>query len=155
MSARVSQHASKASRVMDLYSGCGTYSLPLLAAGKIVHAVEGSQEMVAALHNAARKTAPERIHSSVRDLYRDPVKTEELNRFDAVVINPPRNGALPQCEAIAKSTVPLVIMVSCNPATFARDAAALIKGGYRLESATPIDQFLWSHHLELIAKFVR
>lgn len=139
--------------VADLYCGCGTFSLPLAQAGHQVSAYEGGQEAVTALFNAARRTGLP-VNAQVRDLFAKPLH-DELAQLDAVVINPPRNGALPQCEAIAKSPVKKVVMVSCNPATFTRDAQALLAGGFALRELTPIDQFTWSHHLELVGVFTR
>lgn len=141
-------------RVADLYSGCGTFSLPLAQAGHSVSAYEGDGEAVTALFNAARSHGLEgQLHSTRRDLFAKPLSAEELRGFDAVVINPPRNGALPQTKAIGKSGVAQVVMVSCNPATFTRDAQALLAEGYRLTALTPVDQFTWSHHLELVGVF--
>jgi 23S rRNA (uracil1939-C5)-methyltransferase len=141
-------------RVADLYCGCGTYSLPLVQEGHIVHSYEGSNEMVTAIHNAARKNNIEdKITPHLRDLFKRPLKQHELKNFDALVINPPRNGAKPQADEIAESGIKKVIMVSCNPATFERDAQSFIHGGYKLISATPIDQFYWNSHLELVAVF--
>lgn len=140
--------------VADIYSGLGTYSLPLVEAGCRVSAFEGDAGMVAALHNAAWQQGLETmLTAAARDLVREPLSERALSVFDAVVINPPRNGAGPQTAQLAKSSVPVVVMVSCNPATFARDAATLKDGGYALVEATPIDQFLWSAHLELVAVF--
>jgi 23S rRNA (uracil1939-C5)-methyltransferase len=141
-------------RVVDLYCGAGTYSLPLVTSGHVVQAYEGSNEMITALHNAIRRSnLDSKISASTRDLFRRPLKQHELKNFDAVVINPPRNGALPQAEEIAKSDVKKVVMVSCNPATFERDAKSLIDGGFLLEGATAIDQFYWNAHLEVVGVF--
>lgn len=141
--------------VADLYCGCGTFSLPLAQAGHRVLAYEGGQEAVTALFNAARR-ANLPVSAQVRDLFAQPVEKTGLSQVEAVVINPPRNGALPQCEAIAQSgVVRKVVMVSCNPATFTRDAQALLAGGFALVQLTPIDQFIWSGHLELVGVFVR
>jgi 23S rRNA (uracil1939-C5)-methyltransferase len=139
--------------VADLYCGIGTFSLPLAQAGHRVLAYEGGQEAVTALFNAARR-ADLPVSAYQRDLFAQPL-TEELSQAEAVVINPPRNGALPQCEAIAASAVRKVVMVSCNPATFTRDAQALQVGGFALQTLAPIDQFTWSHHLELVGVFTR
>lgn len=156
MAAEVLAHCAGHERVADLYSGCGTYSLPLAQAGHRVHAYEGGAEAVTALFNAARKHGlQEQLASHTRDLYAAPLTVRELQAYDAVVVNPPRNGALPQAQAIAQSGVATVVMVSCNPATFIRDAKALAEGGYRLVSLLPVDQFTWSHHLELVGAFRR
>ena len=95
------------------------------------------------------------VEPLVRDLFRDPLSAKELEDFGAVVLDPPRAGAQAQAQALARSVVPVVAYVSCNPATFARDARLLVDGGYTLESVTPIDQFLFSDHVELVALFRR
>jgi 23S rRNA (uracil1939-C5)-methyltransferase len=95
------------------------------------------------------------ITATLRDLYRDPLSARELGDFDAVVLDPPRAGAAEQSERLAKSKVPVVIAVSCNPATLARDARTLIDGGYRMGPVTPIDQFLFSSHIEAVTVFRR
>ena len=96
-----------------------------------------------------------RLGVEVRDLERRPLAAAELRAYDAVIFDPPRPGAQRQAAEIAKSPVPLVVAVSCNPATFARDARVLCDGGYRIERVTPLDQFLWSPHVELVAVFRR
>ncbi len=112
--------------------------------------------MAAAMNNACvANNLDERIETTVRDLFADPLSAEELSHFDGIVINPPRNGALPQVKAIAESGVRKVVMVSCDPATFKRDAKVLLEAGYALTLAVPIDQFYWSRHLELVAVFER
>lgn len=142
--------------IADIYSGCGTYSFPLVQAGHRVTAYEGDIDMVTAMHNAIHRHGLEhKISAHIRDIFRSPLTAMELKRFDAIVINPPRNGALPQAERLAESGSRRIVMVSCNPATFARDAACLKASGYDLLEAIPIDQFLWSHHLELAAAFSR
>lgn len=143
-------------RVLDLYCGCGTYSFPLQQSGSRVSAYEGSYEMVTAMQNAIRRHGlEEAMQVSQRDLFKNPVKAEEMRGFDGVVINPPRNGAESQAKQLAKSAVPKIVMISCNPATFERDAKHLLAGDYKLTSALPIDQFYWSAHLELVAAFER
>lgn len=151
---RVLKHCHGFKRVADIYSGIGTYAFPLVEAGHQVEAYEGSVEMTTTLHNAARRANLEnKVSATARDLFRQPLNVSELARFDAVVINPPRNGALPQFQSLAKSGVTRIVVVSCNPATFERDAIPLRDVGYRLLEATPIDQFTWSPHLELVAAF--
>jgi 23S rRNA (uracil1939-C5)-methyltransferase len=149
------KHAKTATKkIADLYSGCGTYSFPIAQTGANVTAYEGDYEMVFALNAAARKNNLETcLQAQSRDLYKKPLRADELKHFDAIVVNPPRNGALPQCQEIAKSGVRQVLMVSCNPQTFERDAKCLLAAGYKLDEIVPIDQFLWSKHLELVAKF--
>jgi 23S rRNA (uracil1939-C5)-methyltransferase len=95
------------------------------------------------------------VETEVRDLFRRPLGADELKRFDAVVFDPPRQGAEAQARALAGSAVPTVIAVSCNPVTLARDARILIDGGYRLTRVTPVDQFLYSIHVEVVALFQR
>jgi 23S rRNA (uracil1939-C5)-methyltransferase len=128
-------------------------SLPL-AAGARVHAVEGDAALAAALTSAASELCG-RLTVEARDLERDPLTADELGRFEAVVFDPPRVGALPTARALAGSRVGRVAAVSCHPGSFARDARLLVDGGYRLLRVTPIDQFLWSHHVELVALFER
>jgi 23S rRNA (uracil1939-C5)-methyltransferase len=95
------------------------------------------------------------VTTDTRDLFRRPLLADELGRFDAVVIDPPRPGAKAQAEALARSVVPKVVYISCNPASFARDARILADGGYRLLRVQPIDQFVWSPHTELVGFFER
>jgi 23S rRNA (uracil1939-C5)-methyltransferase len=118
-----------------------------------VHAVEGDAAAVAALGKAAAPLP--RVSVERRDLDRDPLAGNELARYAAAVFDPPRAGAARQAAALADSPIETIIAVSCNPATFARDAARLIAGGYRLERVTPVDQFVWTPHLELVAVFRR
>ena len=137
---------SGAGDVADLFAGLGTFALAL--PGK-VHAVEGARDAVLAL------AATQRVAVEHRDLFRRPLAADELSRFDGLVLDPPRAGAKEQVAEIAKSDIPRVAYVSCNPATFARDAKMLIDGGYRLERITPVGQFRWSTHVELAASFRR
>ena len=132
---------------LDLFAGLGTFALAL--PGK-VYAAEASRDAVLALKRAAPALAAEH-----RDLYRRPLDTSELDGFEAVVLDPPRAGAEQQAAALAGSAVPRIAYVSCNPATFARDAKVLSDGGYRLEWVRPVGQFRWSTHVELAAAFVR
>lgn len=143
-------------RIIDLYCGCGTFSFPLLKEGHTVQGYEGDADMTNAALNAARRVGldgPARF--SARDLFASPLQPSELRGYDAAVINPPRNGALPQVKALAEAKVARIVMVSCNPATCERDAAWLLGNGYRMDRLVPVDQFLWSHHLELVAIFTR
>jgi 23S rRNA (uracil1939-C5)-methyltransferase len=144
-----------AKRVADLFSGCGSFSLPL-ASRATVHAVEGDKAAAAALAAAAKRAGiGHRLADERRDLERAPLQPDELAKFDAVVFDPPRAGAAAQSRALAASNVARVVAVSCNPASFARDAPTLVDGGYRLDWAVPVDQFPWSPHLELVAGFSR
>lgn len=140
-------------RVADLFAGCGTFALPLAARARVL-AVEGARPAIQALAQAAGR-AGATVVTEHRDLFRQPLSADELNRFDGVVIDPPRAGAEAQCGNLALSQVPVVAAISCNPATFARDAALLVKGGYRLQRLWPVAQFRWSTRVELAAEFVR
>jgi 23S rRNA (uracil1939-C5)-methyltransferase len=139
--------------VADLFAGCGTLALAL-AENRTVHAVDSLAPQVDALIAAARQGRA-RVTGETRDLFRRPLLPTELARFDAVVLDPPRPGAMAQAKALAQSKVTKVLYVSCNAASFARDARILADGGYRLERVHPIDQFLWSPHVELFARFSR
>jgi len=139
----------------DLFAGCGTFTFPL-AERLQVYAADGAEDSLKALQAAARRSdRANRVQAELRDLARFPVQADELSGGDVVVFDPPRNGAREQATEIAASDVPVVIAVSCNPTTFARDARILVDGGYRLKEATPVDQFPWSGHLELVAVFER
>ena len=139
----------------DLFSGVGTLAIPL-ARRASVSAYDSDKRAIAALANAVRHAQGLKpLTAVVRDLFRDPLSARELGSFDAVVFDPPRAGAAEQAERLAKSKVPLVIAVSCNPATLARDARILIDGGLRMGPVTPIDQFLYSAHVEALAVFRR
>jgi 23S rRNA (uracil1939-C5)-methyltransferase len=141
--------------VLDLYAGCGTLCLSLDDAAERV-AVEGDDSLLAAIRAGADAAGlGARLRTERRDLTQRPFAGKELDRFEAVVLDPPRAGAREQCVALAASRVPRVVYVSCNPATFARDARALVDGGYVCHRVTPIDQFLWTPHIELVATFER
>lgn len=141
----------KTKRIADLYAGIGTFALRLARLAP-VYAAEGEAGAVAALDRAARgMSGRHRITSERRDLVRRPLVEKELESFDAVVLDPPRVGAAEQSLWLSRSKVPTVVAVSCNPATFARDLRALVDGGYTIETVTPIDQFLWSAHVEVVA----
>ncbi len=142
-------------RIADLFCGSGAFTFPLSARTRVL-AVDGAEEAVAALWTATRRAdLAGRIAVEVRDLARAPLLAGELTGFDAVVFDPPRAGAREQALELAESGVATVIAVSCNPKTFARDARILADGGYSLMEVTPVDQFPWSGHLELVAKFAR
>ena len=144
-----------ASHVADLFSGCGTFSLPL-AETATVHAVEGLAAPLAVL-DAAWRAAPglNRVTTQNRDLARRPLMADELNGFDAIVIDPPRAGAEAQAREIAASTVGRVAFVACDPVNFSRDAQLLARGGFALTRLVVVDQFRWSPHVETVAEFVR
>lgn len=147
----VAAHLGKAKRVADLYAGCGTFALRL-AAKSAVHAVEASGAALAALDRAARHAQGiKAVSVEKRDLARRPLMAMELKTYQGLVFDPPRAGAESQAREIARSIVPKVAAVSCNPVTLARDLKILLDGGYRLRSVTPIDQFLWTPHVEVVA----
>ena len=137
------------SRAIELYAGCGTISFPL-AAHLRVQAYEGDPQAAACLRRAQAGTHLEAIH---RDLARQPLSAKELSGAAMIVLDPPYAGAPAQMPQIAASRVPRVVYVSCNPGALARDAAVLAQAGYRLVSAVPIDQFLWSAQVECVAVF--
>ena len=151
----VSSIVGPAARIVDLFAGCGTFALPL-AANAEVAAYEGAPEMIAALDRGWRSaTGLKRVSAQTRDLFRRPLEPDELRGLDAAVIDPPRAGAEAQVAALARSDVPVIAMVSCNPVTFARDAAALVAAGYTIGPVTVVDQFRWSAHVEMVAGFTR
>jgi 23S rRNA (uracil1939-C5)-methyltransferase len=137
--------------IVDLFCGIGTFALPAAARGPI-DAFDSDPEAIAALKAAARGMA---VGAGARDLFREPVTVRELDRYAAAIIDPPRAGAEAQCAALAGSAIPVIAYVSCNPVSFARDAAILASGGYTLGRVTPVDQFLWSPHIELVGIFRR
>jgi 23S rRNA (uracil1939-C5)-methyltransferase len=138
--------------VLDLFAGLGTFAFALAGDGP-VHAIEGDARIADALARAAADQP--RVTVERRDLARNPVPAGALARYAAAVFDPPRAGAIRQAQALAASAIGTVVAISCNPATFARDAAKLVGGGYRLERVTPVDQFVWTPHLELAAVFRR
>jgi 23S rRNA (uracil1939-C5)-methyltransferase len=133
----------------DLFSGCGTFAGSMLTRGP----VDAFEHDAAAVRALSRARGGKPLNAVQRDLFRAPLSPDGLNRYDAVLFDPPRAGAHEQAKALADSKVPRVIGVSCNPATFARDARILTDGGYTLDSVTVVDQFIWSHHVELVAVF--
>lgn len=153
LTAAVLEGVGDARHVADLFCGLGTFALPLSAIAN-VYAADAARDPVAALAAAAR-SHNRAITADHRDLFRRPLTADELAGYDAVVLDPPRAGAAAQIAALARSSVPRILSVSCNPATFARDAAMLTTGGYHIERIWPVGQFRWSTHLELAALFVR
>jgi 23S rRNA (uracil1939-C5)-methyltransferase len=145
--AAVREAVGDAGVVADLFAGLGTFALAL--PGK-VYAAEGARDAALALKAAGRG-----VFVDHRDLFRRPLDFAELNRFEAIVLDPPRSGAKEQAPLLACSSVPRIAYVSCNPNTFARDAKLLVDGGYRLDLVTPVGQFRWSTHVELAAAFSR
>lgn len=151
MAELVVAHLGKAKRVVDLFAGSGAFALRLARRSEVL-AVEGDAAALASLDRGFRFTPGlKRVTIEKRDLFRRPMMTKELNAFDGLVFDPPRAGAEDQSKLLAKSDIPFVAAVSCNPATLARDLRILIDGGYRVVSVTPIDQFLWSGHVEAVA----
>lgn len=141
--------------IADLFSGAGTFTLPLARSAEVT-AFESEASAIDALLAGWRQGENlKTVTANLRDLFRAPLDAAELSRFDAVVIDPPRSGAAAQCHELAQSAVPVIAFISCNPQTFARDAAQLIKGGYRMGPVEVIDQFRWSGHVELVARFTK
>ncbi|MEL6570521.1 MAG: class I SAM-dependent RNA methyltransferase [Pseudomonadota bacterium] len=141
--------------IIDLFAGCGTFALPLARQAE-VHAVEGEAEMLEALDRAWRGAQGlKKVSVETRDLFRRPLEPDELKRFDAAVIDPPRAGAEAQIATLARSAVKTIAMVSCNPVTFARDARTLVDAGLRLDWVQVVDQFRWSAHVEVVGAFTR
>lgn len=151
--AAVREAIGDAGAVADLFCGVGTFVLSV-AEGRKVYAAEAARDPVMALQAAARRGGL-LLAAEHRDLYRRPLTSAELNRFGAIILDPPRAGAEDQIAHIAASSVPRVAYVSCNPSSFARDAAALIAGGYALDWVQPVSQFRWSTHVELAGCFTR
>jgi 23S rRNA (uracil1939-C5)-methyltransferase len=144
-----------ASSVLDLFAGCGTFSLALARASR-VHAVDRDRFMLRALSDAARQVRDLRpIAVECRDLSKQPLTRQELDRFRDAVLDPPRAGAEAQARELALSGLRRIAYVSCDAKTFARDAKILVDGGFRLTRVTPVDQFLWSDHIELVGQFER
>lgn len=148
--------AVKASKhVADLFCGVGPFALRLAEKAK-VYAADSDKPAIAAIQQALRNTQGLKpVDAQYRDLFREPLTTMELKPFDAVVLDPPRAGAEAQARQLAKSQVRRVVLVSCDIANFARDAAILIKGGYSLKTVTPVDQFKWTAHLEMVGVFTK
>lgn len=150
----VREAAAKASRVADLFCGVGTFALRLAENARVL-AIDSDEAAIATLARAAKAPGLKPVEAIHRDLFRSPLAAAELKGFDAVVLDPPRQGAEAQVRALARSAVPRLIYVSCNPASFARDARILCAGGYRLAGVTPVDQFRYSAHVELVGVFDR
>ncbi len=151
----VSAHCAGAKSVGDLFAGIGPFALRLAERAR-VSAADADKDAIAALQRAAQTAQGLKpVEAVTRDLYRRPFVPSELKRFDCVVFDPPRQGAQAQARELAVSEVPIVVAVSCNPATFIRDARILVDGGYSLLHVTPVDQFLYSPHVELVAYLQR
>lgn len=152
---QVTAAVGKAKSVADLFCGLGTFTLPLARRARLL-AIDTDAAGLAALGQAAREAQGLKpIETRQRDLMREPLSRKELEPFDAVVFDPPRAGAEAQAAMLAKSTVPVVVAVSCNPTTLVRDVAILADGGYEVRQVTPIDQFLYANHLEAVAVLAR
>jgi 23S rRNA (uracil1939-C5)-methyltransferase len=155
LAALVSGHCNRAKHIADLFCGVGPFALRLAAKARI-SAFDSDAGAVAALQKAAMATSGLKpVKAEARDLFRRPLMPQELRDYDAVVFDPPRQGAQAQVLQLAASKIPVVVAVSCNAATFARDARILIDGGYKIEGVTPVDQFRHTPHVELVAKFTR
>jgi 23S rRNA (uracil1939-C5)-methyltransferase len=153
--AAVTEICDKAGRIVDLFAGCGTFTLPLAMQAE-VHAVESEADMLAALTKSWRGTRGLKlVTTETRDLFRRPLLPDELNRFDAAIIDPPRAGAEAQIAELAASKIQSIAMVSCNPVTFARDARKLVDAGFGVDWVQVVDQFRWSTHVELVSRFTR
>ncbi len=151
--AAVVEAVGDAKRITDLFAGSGTFALPLAERAE-VHAVEGDSAMTAALDKGWRMAEGlKRVSVETRDLFRRPLEPDEFKKVQAVVIDPPRAGAEAQTKTLAVARVPVIVSISCNPVTFARDARILTDAGYRLDWVQPVDQFRWSSHVELAARF--
>ena len=153
--AAVQEAVGGAKRVIDLFAGCGTFTLPL-AKNAEVFAVEGDKQMMAAMDKGWRMAKGlKTVTHAARDLYRRPLLPDEFKKYDAVVMDPPRNGAEAQTAELLRSDIKRVAYVSCNPVTFARDVAQMIAGGFTLDWVQPVDQFRWSSHVEMAAQLSR
>jgi 23S rRNA (uracil1939-C5)-methyltransferase len=155
LAALVARHSGRAKHIADLFCGVGPFTLRLAKNARVT-AFDSDAGAVASLQKAATSTSGLKpVKADARDLFRRPLVPPELRDYDAVVFDPPRQGAQAQSQQLAASKVPIVIAVSCNAATFARDARILVDGGYRLEGVTPVDQFRHTPHVELVARFTR
>jgi 23S rRNA (uracil1939-C5)-methyltransferase len=147
----VETYCAGAKNIADLFAGIGPFALRLAARARVA-AFDDNEAAIAALKRAANTSGLKPIAAERRDLFKNPLLPAELNRFDAVVFDPPRQGADAQSRALGASTVPMIAAVSCNPGTFARDMRYLLDGGYRLVAVTPVDQFRYSAHVEIVAR---
>jgi 23S rRNA (uracil1939-C5)-methyltransferase len=153
LSKLVGEHVGKAKRVADLFAGVGTFALRLAEKARVT-ASDSEAGAMKSLERAAQTTSGLKpIEAVTRDLFRRPYVAQELKGFDAVVFDPPRQGAEAQARELAKSTIKTIVGVSCDVTTFARDAKILVDGGYKLTRVTAVDQFRWSHHVEVVGKF--
>jgi 23S rRNA (uracil1939-C5)-methyltransferase len=155
LAALVSERTAKARHVADLFCGVGPFALRLALRARVT-ALDSDAGAVAALQKAVATTSGLKpVKAEARDLFRRPLMPQEMRDFDAVVFDPPRQGAQAQVKQLAASKVPVVIAVSCNVTTFARDVRMLIDGGYKLDTVVPVDQFRHTPHVELVASLTR
>ena len=155
LAALVADHCKRAKHIADLFCGVGPFALRLATKSRI-SAFDSDAGAVTALQKAATSTSGLKpVKAESRDLFRRPLVPQELRDFDAIVFDPPRQGAQAQAIQLAASKIPVVVAVSCNVATFVRDARILIDGGYQIEGVTPVDQFRHTPHVELVARFAR
>ncbi|WP_213774364.1 methyltransferase [Bradyrhizobium sp. dw_78] len=155
LAARVIERCKRAKHIADLFCGVGPFALRLAAAARVT-AFDNDAGAVAALQKAAASASGLKpVKAETRDLFHRPLMPQELRDYDAVVFDPPRQGAQAQVRQLAASKIPIVVAVSCSVATFARDARILIDGGYKIENVTPVDQFRHTPHVELVARFKR
>jgi 23S rRNA (uracil1939-C5)-methyltransferase len=147
-------HVASAKAVADLFAGVGPFALRIAERARVT-AADADEPALAALRRAASAPGLKPVTTEARDLFRRPFAPQELKAFEAVVFDPPRQGAEAQARMLAEAAAPVIVGVSCNPATFARDARILVAGGYRLVRVTPVDQFRYTPHVELVARFVR
>jgi len=155
LAALLSDHCKRAKHIADLFCGVGPFALRLAAKSRVSAFDSDAGSVTAMLKAAASTQGLKPVNAETRDLFRRPLVPPELRDFDAVVFDPPRQGAQAQAQQLAASKVPVVVAVSCNVATFARDARILIDGGYKIEGVTPVDQFRHTPHVELVARFVK
>jgi 23S rRNA (uracil1939-C5)-methyltransferase len=154
LAALAQEYCGRAKHIADLFCGVGPFTLRLASRARIA-AFDSDSAAIAALQKAAHAPGLKPVKAEARDLFRRPLVPQELREFDLVLFDPPRQGAQAQAQRLAASQVPVVVAVSCNAATFARDARLLVDGGYRLEAVTPVDQFRHTPHVELVARFKR
>lgn len=150
----VCKHLPPKTKTVDLFAGCGSFTLPAARFVKSVYAAENDPALVTSLKQAANQYMLP-VEAAAHDLFRDPLTSFELNKFECAIIDPPRAGALAQVTELAQSTIKTILFISCNPASFARDAKMLIDAGYRMGKITPIDQFRWSSHVEMFTYFTK
>jgi len=155
LSALVAGNVGKAKRIADLFSGIGTFALRLAERARVIAADSEGGAIDALKKAAANAHGLKPVEMQARDLFRRPMQPLDLKGVDAVVFDPPRQGAAEQAKILAASAIPVIVAVSCNPATFARDVSTLIAGGYRLTRITPVDQFRYSPHVEVVGRLER